>query len=269
MDKIIYRRRNVEPHKLMLDLENPRFGLKQASTLEEALVLLVKRAKLSELWTSITSQGWLDLEPMVCINNKNKSGHFIVLEGNRRLASIKSLLNPDILEMPYRNRVPGISEGLRKDLEQIEIVVVDNRRDVDAFIGFKHVNGPASWGSLPKAKFATSWYRRLVDADEQNSEALVKVTKALGETTASSMLRIILGYEVLKQAIGLEFVTREQVESGTFDFSHLYTMMPNPATRYFLGWGRDPLNVGLIKSNPVPDNHVENLKFLIGWLFVT
>lgn len=269
MDKIIYRRRNVEPHKLMLDLENPRFGLKQASTLEEALVLLVKRAKLSELWTSITSQGWLDLEPMVCINNKNKSGHFIVLEGNRRLASIKSLLNPDILEMPYRNRVPGISEGLRKDLEQIEIVVVDNRRDVDAFIGFKHVNGPASWGSLPKAKFATSWYRRLVDADEQNSEALAKVTKALGETTASSMLRIILGYEVLKQAIGLEFVTREQVESGTFDFSHLYTMMPNPATRYFLGWGRDPLNVGLIKSNPVPDNHVENLKFLIGWLFGT
>lgn len=269
MDKVIYRRLKVEPDKLLLDLENPRFGLKEASSLEEALVLLVKRAKLSELWTSITSQGWLDLEPMVCINAEDKSGYFIVLEGNRRLASIKALLNPDILEKPYSSRVPKISEDLRKELEQIEIVVVDDRRDVDAFIGFKHVNGPASWGSLPKAKFATSWYWRLVNAGEQNNEALAKVTNALGETSRSSMLRIIVGYEVLEQAMRHDFVTKDQVEASTFDFSHLYTMMPNPATRHFLGLGRDALNVGLVKLNPVPDNHVENLKFLIGWLFGT
>ena len=269
MEKINYQRLRVEPEKLRLDTDNPRFGLKQASSMEEALALLVKRAKLSELWNSITSQGWLDLEPMVCVESKDESGYFIVLEGNRRLASIKALLNPDVLEKPYRSRVPVISEVLRKQLERIEIVVVEGRRDVDAFIGFKHVNGPASWGSLPKAKFATSWYRRLVYGGEKNDEALDKITRALGETTGSSMLRIIVGYEVLEQAISLEFVTREQVEDSIFDFSHLYTMMPNPATRYFLGWGRDALNVGLVRSNPVPDDHIENLKYLIGWLFGT
>lgn len=269
MEKIEYRRQTVETDRLLLDLDNPRFGLKQASSPEEALGLLVKRAKLDELWNSITSQGWLDLEPMVCIESEDESGQFIVLEGNRRLAAIKALLNYNILEERFRNRVPIISEDLRSDLERINIVVVDDRRLVDAFIGFKHVNGPASWGSLPKAKFATNMYRRLVQGGEQNREALNKITKALGETSGSSMLRIIVGYEVLEQAIDLDFITREQIEARTFDFSHLYTMMPNPATRSFLGWGKDALNVGLVKSNPVSDDYVENLKLLIGWLFGT
>ena len=269
MEKINYRRQTVETNKLLLDLENPRFGLKQAHSPEEALGLLVKRAKLSELWNSIISQGWMDLEPMVCIESEDSPGHFIVLEGNRRLASIKALLNPEILEKPFQSRVPTISEDLRNDLEQIDIVVVKDRRDVDAFIGFKHVNGPASWGSLPKAKFATSMYWRYIQDGEQRKAALDKVTNALGEPSASSILRIIVGFEVLEQAIDLEFVAREQVETEAFDFSHLYTMMPNPATRAFLGWGTDALNVGLVNSNPVPDDHVENLRLLIGWLFGT
>ena len=269
MEKITYQRQTVATDKLLIDLDNPRFGLKQASSRVEALALLVKRAKLDELWNSITSQGWLDLEPMVCIESDNKSGHFIVLEGNRRLAAIKAMIDPNILDERYRNRVPIISKDLRRDLRQINVIVVNNRRDVDAFIGFKHVNGPASWGSLPKAKFATGMYRRLVHGGEQKTEALNKITKALGETTNSAMLRKIVGYEVLEQAIELDFVSREQVEERNFDFSHLYTMMPNPATRSFLGWGKDPLNIDLMKSNPVSDNYIDNLRLLIGWLFGT
>ena len=185
MEKITYQRQTVATDKLLIDLDNPRFGLKQASSRVEALALLVKRAKLDELWNSITSQGWLDLEPMVCIESDNKSGYFIVLEGNRRLAAIKTMIDPNILDERYRNRVPIISEDFRRDLQQINILVVGNRRDVDAFIGFKHVNGPASWGSLPKAKFATGMYRRLVHGGEQKTEALNKITKALVETTNS------------------------------------------------------------------------------------
>ena len=83
------------------------------------------------------------------------------------------------------------------------------------------------------------------------------------------MLRIIAGYEVLEQAIEQDFMTREQIEATAFDFSHLYTMMPNPATRSFLGWRKDILNVDLVKSNPVPDNHLEHLRLLIGWQFGT
>lgn len=230
IQKIKYKSLTVETDKLLLDSDTPRFGLKQVSSREEALNLLVKRAKLDELWNSITSQGWLNLEPMVCIESKNKPNNFIVLEGNRRLAAIKALLDPDTLEKPYQSRVPIISEDLRKDIQRINIIVVDNRRDVDAFIGFKHVNGPASWESLPKAKFATNMYRRLVHGGDKKKEALNKITKALGETSGSAMLRIIVGYEVLEQAIEQNFITRERIEAIAFDFSHLYTMMSNPAT---------------------------------------
>lgn len=267
MSKIGSRRLNVEPDKLLFNLDNPRFGLKRVSSPEEALALLVKGARLSELWISIKSQGWLDLEPIVCMEFGNESGHFVVLEGNRRLAAIKALLNPEILEKPYRSRVPGISEDLRKSLERIDIVVVDGRKDIDAFVGFKHIKGPMGWGSLPKAKFATSMYWRLVQADQKNGQALDILASALGEATRLSMLSIIVGYEVLEQAIRLELITEEQIETSIFDFSHLYTMIPNPATRSFLGWGTESLNVRLVKANPVPNEYTDNLKYLIGWLF--
>lgn len=136
IQKIKYKPLLVETDNLLLDSDNPRFGLKQVSSREEAFNLLVKRAKLDELWNSITSQGWLDLEPMVCIESENEPNNFIVLEGNRRLAAIKALLDPDILEKLYQSRVPIISEDLRKDIQRINIIVVNDRRDVDAFIGF-------------------------------------------------------------------------------------------------------------------------------------
>lgn len=267
MKKFNFKRQPCKTANLALDLDNPRFGLKKAEGEGEALGLLVERGKLGELWNSITSQGWVDLEPMVCIEKEAEPGKFIVLEGNRRLAAIKILLDPSKLEKKYQSRVPAIVDELRDELDEIEIVVVDERHDADAFIGFKHVNGPASWGSLPKAKFATEMYAGLLDEGVSEQEALTEVTNALGETSDSSMLRMLVGYEVLEQAVKEEYVSTEDVEAKTFDFSHLYTMMPNPATRAFLGWGPQPLSVGMVKKAPVTLEHLENLRLLMGWLF--
>lgn len=269
MNKVEYRRVSTKPSKLQLDLLNPRFGYKQVSSQKEALELLVKWARLSELWHSIMVQGWLDFEPIVCMASTEDAGYFTVLDGNRRVASIKTLIDPELLERPYRNRVPGISKSFCNDLERIDIVVVDDRKDVDAYVGFKHVKGPACWGSLSRAKFTTSTYRRLVQAGGGGKKALDATAKTLGYSTTASMLILIVAIEVLEQAIRLKFVEREEVEANRLDFSRLYTMLPHPATRLFLGWGTDVLNVCLVKSDPVSEEYVENLRYLIGWLFGT
>lgn len=263
--KIQTQRLPVQTSKLKLDLDNPRFGLKHVADPIDALTMLAERANLKELWDSISSQGWLELEPMVCIKAPEE-GYYTVIEGNRRLAAIKTLLDPTTIEPRFRSRIPAIDDEMRADLAEIEIVVVNDRRDADAFIGFKHVNGPASWGSLPKAKFAADMFNRLQEQGLDAESALKSVTDALGDTT-TSMLRMLVGFEVLEQAISEGIVDAEQVEGKSFDFSHLYTMMPNPATRNYLGWGASPLRASSIRPNPVHSDHIGELKNLMGWLF--
>ena len=265
--KLTFDRLPMKVDKLELDLENPRFGLTDVDEPNEALAMLAERANLKELWDSISSQGWLELEPMVCVKSQ-RDGFYTVIEGNRRLAAILTLLNPSLLESRFRSRVPEIDADVRADLEEIEIVVVENRRDADAFIGFKHVNGPTSWGSLPKAKFASDMFNRLLQQGQDAEDALKSVTDALGDTT-TSMLRMLVGFEVLQQAIAEGIVEAEQVEGKSFDFSHLYTMMPNPATREYLGWGASPLRAVSIRPNPVDQTHLPELGNLMGWLFGT
>lgn len=85
--KISTQRIPVQTSRLKLDLDNPRFGLKHVADPIDALTMLAERANLKELWDSISSQGWLELEPMVCIKAP-EDGYYTVIEGNRRLAAI-------------------------------------------------------------------------------------------------------------------------------------------------------------------------------------
>ncbi|WP_156824314.1 ParB N-terminal domain-containing protein [Thioalkalivibrio sp. ALE20] len=265
--EVSFHRQSVNLKDLDFDLENPRFGLKEVSTTWEALQILAERANLRELWDSIRSQGWLDIEPMVCIYDE-PSETYIVIEGNRRLAALKTLIRPNLLDARLQSRVPELPSSQLTSLTSIEVVVVRSRRDADAFVGFKHVNGPASWGSLAKAKFATDMFTRMKKNEHDAEVALKRVTDALGDTT-TSMLRMIVGYKVLEQALEEGILSSHSTEAGGFEFSHLYTMMPNPATREYLGWGGDPLNADSIRDRPVSPAYRPNLENLVGWLFGT
>ena len=98
--------KNIEPDKLSLDRSNPRFGLAEASSEAEALKILVETADLKELWNSISERGFEKFEPLVATE---EDGVLVVLEGNRRLAAVKLLLNPDLLTKDSpRKKVPEI-----------------------------------------------------------------------------------------------------------------------------------------------------------------
>ncbi len=82
------------PRDLVLDRKNPRFGLAQAADEPEALEILVETADLKELWDSIAERGFEKFEPLVATY---EGGELVVLEGNRRLAAVKLLIEPHIL----------------------------------------------------------------------------------------------------------------------------------------------------------------------------
>jgi len=251
----------INPSQLLLDIENPRFGLSAAQNQAEAIEILARKADLKELWDSILLKGFEAFEPLVAFKDGD---HYIVVEGNRRLAAVKSLLEPDRLS-EVRVTVPQpIPENVAPTLDRLPVNVVEHRDEADDYIGFKHINGPASWDALAKARFAVRLFEKMdVGAEDNRVEIL---GKRLGDGR-QLILRSLVAFKIIEQAIDNGMLDEEDVRSNSLDFSHLYTMLPNRDARAYLGLGTDPLNEQSVKPNPIPDEKLENLRYMVSWLF--
>ena len=254
---------DIEPEELTLDRRNPRFGLSEAIDETDVLRKLVEKADLEELWNSISERGFENFEPLVATGENNQ---LVVLEGNRRLAAVKLLLNSEL----FRKTAPGkrppyITSEKLDTCRRLPVVVISNRNNADDYIGFKHVNGPARWPSLAKARFGVNFYERL-NVDQTPEERLQSLTKRFGDGRAL-ILRLLVAYKIVQQSIDLGFFDELDVNVESIEFSHLYTLISNPHSRDFIGLSRAPLSEQLIRNNPVPPSHERNLFEILGWLY--
>src|SRR4051812_8364551 len=85
----------VEVNKLHLDGKNPRlaeFALGNKPTQTELLGILWQKMAVDELAMSIAARGYFTHEPLFV---SEEDGHLVVIEGNRRLAAIRLLLDAE------------------------------------------------------------------------------------------------------------------------------------------------------------------------------
>ena len=147
---------------LRLDPRNPRLlGLTPEATDAEIIAQLYRSEDLGELLQSISANGYLNIEPLIVLANTD---HFVVLEGNRRLAAIRLFREAELAgtvsdEVGVKISVPPIADEYRHTLDEVSVYRVARREDAWSFIGFKHINGAARWDSYAKATFAADWYR--------------------------------------------------------------------------------------------------------------
>lgn len=232
---------------LVLDRDNPRMPDGKFGTEGEALEYLAEIGGLDELVLSIAHSGWLDFEPLIVLRETSE-----VIEGNRRLAALRLLKDPDLARI-LGVRVPK-TDALVEVPDQVRVWWVDDRKEARDFIGFKHINGPFKWDSFAKAKFAAQWLDDDPDIDQ--------VARRLGDTHRT-VARLVNGYRVLLQAEHLGF-DREHIPAKRFAFSHLYTSLTRPTYREFLGL---PDGLELLEPNPVENTHWEKLSTLMLWLY--
>ena len=154
----------VPVQKLRLDRSNPRLlGQAEDASDESIIARLYRSAELDELLQSISANGYLDIEPLV-VMRASEGDTLIVLEGNRRLATLRLLVEPALVDRiasseDTRIAVPEIDDAVRSTLDQVSVYLVESREHARAFIGYKHINGPAKWDAYSKARFAAEWYR--------------------------------------------------------------------------------------------------------------
>lgn len=251
----------VSVASLMFDLDNPRSSSEPLSGRSSETVIisqLIEIADIQELVQSIAANGYIDIEPMVVMPNNSK---LIVLEGNRRLAAITLLRKPDVAR-ECNFPIPAITNAVKESLEEITVYAVHKREEARDFIGFKHINGPHRWDALAKARFAADWFK----SERGEGASLADIARRLGDRH-DTVKRLVNGVFVLDQAEKARiFTIADRAPGRAFAFSHLYTALTRQGFQEFLGlptdWRRsDP------KVNPIPKDHLENLKRVLQWLY--
>ena len=85
---------SVSVDRLVLDWRNPRLmGIDSDASDSEIIAQLYRSEDLSELLQSIAANGYLDIEPLVVLEDGDR---LTVLEGNRRLAAIHLFREPNL-----------------------------------------------------------------------------------------------------------------------------------------------------------------------------
>lgn len=265
MNKSATTRRQVEPATLLLDLDNPR--LAQSDLIgkpkeKDIILYLAEHADLAELVQSICSNGYLDFEPLVVlVEGTGAKERRVVIEGNRRLAAIRLIQNPD-LAREVGVHMPEIGKHVVSSLKQLSVIEVRDRDDARQYIGFKHINGPHKWDSFAKAKFAADWYR----AEKASGITLRDIARRLGDRH-DTVLRLVQGILVLDQARKAgEFEIEDRYQKRPFAFSHLYTALTRTPYREYLGldpnWRQQEPS-----ANPVPKSKQKQLGKVLRWLY--
>ncbi len=246
----------VKSSHLLFDKENPRlveFGASEY-TEEKLINLLWKEMAINELVMSILAFGFFQHEPLYVM--AGQGNNLIVLEGNRRLAAVRSILNPDIVSGGKMDRFKGqISDSLKESLESnIPVIVLRSRQDAWQLLGFKHVNGPAKWGSYAKAKYIAQVHNNF-------GVELNKIAEQIGDTN-KTVRKLYQGLMVLEQAVNQAEFSIDDICAPRLYFSHLYTALGYENIRNYIG-----LTDNFDSSNPVPEEKLKNLQELMDWIF--
>ena len=209
---------------LTFDLKNPRlpeFDLTDNATETEVIKVLWEAMDVRELVMSIAASGFFSHEPLVVTQEGGKN---VVIEGNRRLAAVKVLLDPSLIEMEVD--LPEITEDDKEALQKLP-TVRGTREDAWRYLGFKHVNGPAKWSSYAKSRY-------IADVHRNFSIKLEDIAKQIGDTHRT-VQRLFRGLMVIEQAERMEVFRREDRWHNHFSFSHLYTGIGYDGISAFIG----------------------------------
>ena len=209
---------------LTFDLKNPRlpeFDLPDSATETEVIKVLWEAMDVREVVMSIAASGFFPNEPLIVAQEGEKN---VVIEGNRRLAAVKILLDPSLVEAEVD--IPEITEDAKEALQKLP-TVSGTRENAWRYLGFKHVNGPAKWSSYAKSLYIAEIHRNF-------GVELENIAKQIGDTHRT-VQRLFRGLMVIEQAERMKVFRREDRWHNHFYFSHLYTGIGYDGISTFIG----------------------------------
>lgn len=273
---------------IQLDSNNPRLDEEfQGATEIQILKELYEEHDLEEIGLSMVENGYFDEEPVVVVLEnippnfewsedvrklekeleeliKTAAIKFIVIEGNRRIATAKILTEGTLrkaLEIKSTDFPEIKNLNVTEDLKIIPSIVYKNRQDVSPYLGIRHIEGIRKWEAYAKARYIAKKIEEEQIKGKSVDEAIKELQKRIGDRS-DLIRRQYMCYKVLEQAnaeLELNF-------KGIKDrFSLVAELINKSSIREFVGLVS--YKDADFKSKLIPKEKLGNLDLLFTWVF--
>ncbi len=244
-----WKHADVKVTEIELDPRNPRIpaGTEIRST-RDLIAELVEHDDVFGLAKSISEEGYFPYESLIGLEEDGKK---IILEGNRRLAALRCLINPDAAPEAYKKKFRSLANDMdATTIEKVPVVFAPSRKAAAPLIAARHtITQVSKWSPIQQARY----YRALVQSGLTIEEAAKAGRRTPSEVAA--FLRSDLMYEVACSLDGLRESTRAVVhDPRKFALSNLERLLDTPAVRVWLGVDFDE------SGNPIGKIDAEEFK---------
>lgn len=249
-------RKEVEVGDLLFDPKNPRLPLnKRDAEDDKVLEHFILKENLFELIASIGEQGYVDIEPIIVVEAGN--GKYTVVEGNRRLAALKLLVNPKLAPIK-RTTVHELVDTATHHPTKVPVLVYANRDAVLDYLGFRHITGVDEWDSLAKARYLEELFEFHNRTNPESASELFKRIARIIGSRADYVQKLIHGYWMYESIRDDGYYGIVGLDDDNFEFSLLTTALSYSNLSQFV-------NIQVADGRPTYDK--DRLQELIEWLF--
>lgn len=233
-----FKSRDIDLDALILDpnnyrfLDNPNYKKKiktkyHQENVQESTVRLLeqdKRYQLAELKKSIISNGYVPMERIIVVPYRYKPNTYLVIEGNRRVAALKSLLQEN------EESVVELSPGDVSSFSKIPCAILETEEGSlphaeRVIMGIRHIAGPKAWGAYQQAQLVLELH------DNEGYDF-----KSIGEHLGISTVEVARRYRAMKALKTMEEdeLYAEKADPDFYRLFHELVSLPDVRTRF--GW---------------------------------
>jgi hypothetical protein len=234
-----FEAQDIPVAKLLLDpnnyrfLDRRKFKKKAATRFHEesvqraTLEFLEQSYQLDELKHSIMTNGYVPMERIIVVPYPAKAGLFLVVEGNRRVASLKSILKEE------QDGVTVLTPARRASFSKIPCAVLKSsgsslKHAERIIMGIRHIAGPKEWGAYQQALLVSEL------KDDEDVEF-----KDIGEMLGISSVEAARRYRAIGALKSMEQdeLFSKKAEPAFYRLFHELVALPEVRTRF--GWSTD------------------------------
>lgn len=276
-----------------LDPENPRIipytnGKKGLSELD-LIHVLYEHFDTQAIAMSLAANGYFDEEPIIVVPNnlpeefrfsdysdvdklavaldniiKKRKITFTVVEGNRRVSTIKLLTDRNLREkIGVEKNYPSITdEETIEDISLIPCIIYENREQVSSYLGVRHIAGLLKWEAFAKAAYINETIEKETKSGKTDKEAVIHVQNVVGDRSDT----------IKKQFITYKLYLEAKDDLENFDVKPLIDNFSLLTVLYNSAGIREYMNVEShakvdLSKRVVPINSLPDFKNVLTWIF--
>ena len=212
-------RKEISLSDLRVNTENYRFEPLESE--EESIDYMVadQKEKLLNLVKDILSHGFNPHEEIMVYPSSSQGGKYVVLEGNRRVISLKLLKDPSLIRgkehSVLKKKFKKLNEENKpKIIKSVNCFIYDDPAEAEYWVGLKHGYGVSGvgteeWGPMQKDRFRektegkSSIALQIINKMKSSKHISHNLKKRLKELKPTNLGRLMADPEVRK-SLGIE-----------------------------------------------------------------